>query len=1082
MRKRLLGTVFARVSRQVSGADPAEMLQPAAVAETRRLQEWHEADPHDLEIAFVLGWARWARAESLSGDEREAERTAAAKLLGQHFILGHEPLPGDLLPLLAERAFPSATTSLDMAAALHMAAAFHDVPIVDTEVDLWERIVSATPPEDVDRAAALSNLGKALSLKAGHTTDLSDLDRAVEVTAAAVDAAERRLDAPTGRAGFLANLGLLRIVRFWRTGDPDDLVQGIVRLEQAVEAAREGDPVRVRAQINLCVALRTRFEQTGEVSALDEAVRFGRRAVRACPDDRAERALALHSLGGTLHARYLCTGDTGDANDSVTALRASAAALAEDDPYRGTASHALGAALVSRFFGTGNRTDLEEAVEATGAAVMATPHDHLDLPVFLNGLARAHLARYRAGDGGGLERAVLGMRQAVTLLPDGHPMVPANRALLAETLHARFTYGGDPDDLDDAVEEFQAATPEGFDRTPEGARVLLGLGGALDDRWRLRGRPTDREAARTAFERAWQADSAPPTLRISAALRVAETTADPGRATEVLDCAVRLLVRAAPRSLRRGDQQDALGRFPGLAARAAAAALSAPGGTSAERAVRALGALETGRGILIGQTLDLRGELTAVGGRHSALAEQFATLRDTLDGSAFEDSAPSTRALAAEPALAALAGGTGTAAGRPGTARDRRELTRELDTLIERIRTETGLTGFGVPPGPEELLAEAGRGPIVVLNASPDRCDALLLTESGIRHLPLPDVTYHELADRVEALRRARVPTVRDREATGGPDTQEVLSDTLAWLWDVAAGPVLDALGITGTEEEAPRLWWVTGGLFGHLPIHAAGHHTARPARSPRTVMDRVVSSYTATVRSLRHARDREKAALLRDDGRALVVAMPGVPGRPEIPLLEYVQREAAKVGGRLPGSTVLGTNGTPASSDAVLRDLPDCAVAHFACHGASHPDDPSLSRLVLADDASTPLTVARLSTVSLDRARLAYLSACETAAVQVPDLVDESIHVSTAFQLAGFPHVVGTLWSINDAVSVVIADTFYSLLRTRGGGPDPTRVAHALHGAVRAARDGAGLPAALAGWDRTAAPMLWAAHLHIGA
>lgn len=49
----------------------------------------------------------------------------------------------------------------------------------------------------------------------------------------------------------------------------------------------------------------------------------------------------------------------------------------------------------------------------------------------------------------------------------------------------------------------------------------------------------------------------------------------------------------------------------------------------------------------------------------------------------------------------------------------------------------------------------------------------------------------------------------------------------LGWLWDNAAGPVLDALGYQGPPapgETWPQLWWVPGGLLSLLPIHAAGH------------------------------------------------------------------------------------------------------------------------------------------------------------------------------------------------------------------------------------------------------------------
>ena len=63
--------------------------------------------------------------------------------------------------------------------------------------------------------------------------------------------------------------------------------------------------------------------------------------------------------------------------------------------------------------------------------------------------------------------------------------------------------------------------------------------------------------------------------------------------------------------------------------------------------------------------------------------------------------------------------------------------------------------------------------------------------------------------------------------------------------------------------------------------------------------------------------------------------------------------------------------------------------------------------------------------------AQLAYLSACDTAITSTAGLIDEAIHLTTAFQLAGFPHVIGTLWEINDELAVTIADAFYTTLRT---------------------------------------------------
>jgi hypothetical protein len=72
-----------------------------------------------------------------------------------------------------------------------------------------------------------------------------------------------------------------------------------------------------------------------------------------------------------------------------------------------------------------------------------------------------------------------------------------------------------------------------------------------------------------------------------------------------------------------------------------------------------------------------------------------------------------------------------------------------------------------------------------------------------------------------------------------------------------------------------------------------------------------------------------------------------------------------------------------------------------------------------------------------------------------VTELLDEAIHIASAFQIAGLPHVVGTLWAISDIWSAAVADACYAGLRgPRPGKLDTSRVACALHDAVRAARD----------------------------
>ncbi|MFE1585049.1 CHAT domain-containing protein [Streptomyces sp. NPDC058737] len=314
------------------------------------------------------------------------------------------------------------------------------------------------------------------------------------------------------------------------------------------------------------------------------------------------------------------------------------------------------------------------------------------------------------------------------------------------------------------------------------------------------------------------------------------------------------------------------------------------------------------------------------------------------------------------------------------------------------------------------------------------------------------------------------------------------MSQTLEWLWDCASAPVLNALGHRRRPESPgdwPRMWWVPGGALGLLPVHASGYH-GDPADDPgrRTVMDRVISSYTPTTRALRHARARlrAKAGSTSPSTRSLIVAMPTTPGLPGEGRLHHVRSETAAVSRHLPKHVLLSTpdasdcDGSgpvppPPAKETVLAHLRECPIAHFACHGVSDSGDPSKSALLLNDWAVSPMTVADLAALHLDTARMAYLSACRTAIAYSAGLSDEAIHLASAFQLAGFPSVVGTLWSIDDRTSVSVADAFYAHLRTDGGLHDTARAAYALHAAVKTVRDR--LP-------RT--PSVWAAYLHVGA
>ena len=249
--------------------------------------------------------------------------------------------------------------------------------------------------------------------------------------------------------------------------------------------------------------------------------------------------------------------------------------------------------------------------------------------------------------------------------------------------------------------------------------------------------------------------------------------------------------------------------------------------------------------------------------------------------------------------------------------------------------------------------------------------------------------------------------------------------------------------------------------------MHAAGHHTTRFDAAPATAIDRVISSYTPTIRALAHARRAYPATHGNAaDGTAgiagpmVAVAMPHTPDEKDLPCTET---ETDWLRRRFPDQVTVLT-GPAATHDAVLAALPYARWAHFACHGFSDMANPSASRLLLTDHRDLPLTVVDVARLRLDDAELAFLSACSTARPG-RQLTGEAIHLASALQLAGYRHVVGTLWPIGDRQAVDIAEDIYTTLTGTGD------VASAVHTATRQLRNT---------WRDM--PSVWASHTHSGA
>ncbi|MGW9118412.1 CHAT domain-containing protein [Streptomyces sp. NPDC055663] len=927
-----------------------------------------------------------------------------------------------------------------------------DLAVLEEAVRVGREAVAATPRYDPGRAMSLNNLGNTLRTHFERIGDLAVLEEAVQVGREAVATTPR--DHPN-RAGCLHNLGNTLQALFGRVGDIEVLQEAVQISREAVAGLPQGHPHRAMYLNSLVNALQTLSGRTGQPQALEEAVQAGREAVAATPHNHPNRAGYLTSLGVALQRLFERVGEIEVLREAVQVGREAVASVPHNHPNHATPLNNLGTALQTLFERTGDIEVLEEAAQVGREAVATTPHNHPHHAVHLNNLTGTLAALFeRVGDIEVLKEAVKTSREAVASTPHDHPSHAMHLYNLGNTLQTLFERVTDIEVLEEAVRvsrEAVSATPHDH---PHRAVYLNSLGGKLANLFEVTGSTQAREDACRHFGEAAGSTTGDTVTRIKAYRRFALLASGPDAPQarlEAVEEAIGLTASLAPGSLGRADREYQLGRLPGLPAEAAAAALAAG------RPARAVELLESARGILAADTLGLRSRDSVRLREHAPhLADELRQLRARLD--ALNHPRPTSSAEAPEALREA----------NQRLAEHRREAHDAWQSLLGRISGLPGFEDFLQAPPINELARHAHEGPVVFVTASPRRCDALVLTDSAdapVRVVPLPTLTQDAAYDQGYRLLAAlHATTDHEIAPRARVEAQQEILAVLAWLWDTVAEPVLTDLGHTTAHQPGkpwPRLWWCPVGILAFLPLHAAGHHTDDLQREggPRTVLDRVVSSYTTTVRALAHARTSQSGP---STPSTLVVAAANAPGTPPLP---GVRVEAAAITSLIPDARLVATP----TRDTVLNALPSHGIAHFSCHGEADWTDPARSHLVLTDHATAPLTLADITALDLT-AELAYLSACDTSNT-APRLADESLHITGAFHLAGYRHVIGTLWPVDDRTAAQLGTDFYAHLTDNGTAPPRAdRSALALHLATTRLRS-----------RYPHVPSLWAAHTHTG-
>lgn len=904
------------------------------------------------------------------------------------------------------------------------------------EVVAGLRELAAADPREVRAALAAAELLLARASRA----EGADERQLAEVTDQFRECVARMPAGHGDRARAFDGYGKALLLASAHRRFPEAAGEAVAASREAVAATPPDGSMRPLYQFGLASALSRHWEETGDVDTLEEAVRVARAGHQASkpgsPDQEMCRTALVTALAALADARR-------QVEPLHEAVRLARRAVTEARGSAARASAQLHLAMsLKPLFETVREVDLlVEAVEAASAALAATPRSHPDIDLRENVFAWTvrNLAD-ATEDPDTLRQAIGVLRAATEARPESSAALADGLVDLVHALTALHRLAGEPRALDDA----EGAARWAVDTAAEGTRQATQSRFALAQVLLLRGRATGEATGR--------AEEAVALLRAALA-ETPDAHVDRGQ--------LLLFLGFALRDAAAGDSER-MHRAREVFAEAAS--------TAEPPSIRLAGLQELA-------VLE-----TAFGERAAALAAYEAAVRLlprlAHDGARYRaavEEARHTMGLPSDAAAAALD------MGRPDRALELLERSRGvLHHRALDARRDLGPPGRP-PPRPSDGSAGAepvappsaatppgsAPGPVVVVNVQERRCDALILpagTTASVRVVPLPALTQAEAHRRL--LRLADVVTGADDASSALRSRgrrQRELHSLLGWLWDCVTAPVLEALDITGppADGEWPRIWWCPVGEMAYFPLHAAGHHHAPGAE---TVLDRAVSSYTTTVRALRPpAQDPERPPTTGPD--VLAVAMPTTE---EAPALPCAAAEVESLRELVPDTTVL--SGPEATSERVLDALASHGVAHLACHGVTEMREPAASRLLLHDHHTRPLTVEMVSALELSHAELAFLSACGTSLVNL-EVADEAVHITGAFQLAGYRHVIGTLWPADDATAVHLTRATYAGL-TRGGTTPPRteESARALHDAVRELRE-----------RYRASPTLWAGHIHLG-
>ena len=920
---------------------------------------------------------------------------------------------------------------------------YGDTTKLTTAVDEVEEAANIVVVEHSDRCEILTVLGIALRQRYNCLGEHEDLNASVAATRSSLEALPREelvSQSPRCLALYqnLANaLGQL----FDISGDPQHLDESIECGYKSLAGGPNGEDAD--SCNSLVSSLTTRARLKNEVEDLDNAVSImDKLAVLLSPRTSSRQRVSIYDhWARALQARYEITNQLQDLETAISIGEKAVALFGnfQESKYKASTAHEMLILYTKKYKRSRKLDDALKGVRYGEMSIQLQTPGSRKLGEHIGQLAILYETMFFNTQ----KREYL--HQAVSRARKGLQFTP-NSAIAQNNMACKYLVlykiEGTQGDLDLALNHITLAFS-----ASEGKRLTRGaLLSTAGEAYRLKyeasvkgtGGASEAEEylvkAIDYFTQSAKHPTSMPLKRVEAARLAAKLLARQCRwesAYQLLHEAMEWIPKLVPIHMNSKEQMAIVTSFSGLAAEACSAALACG------RVREAVEDLEMGRGILVAASHKALNDIDKLQERDPGLFWRYCRTRDQLLGLSNRVESE------AKGAQVDLDGDlTSQAAQLPFRVE---VLNTQMENILKEIHSIPGFHKFLEPILSGEMQELCGTKCVVALNASKFGAHAIFVNKERIWFIPLPDPPYiQNFAGRLQAGVRVMESIVHSSSDDDWISNNNSLQGLLATLWHHIAGPVVKELGFHDGGSFAPelmfsrRILWLPTGHYSQFPIHAAGLHDGN---GKDTLVGRyVLSTYIASFRLLRFAQSID-IGLPRRSGKGLILSMEP-PGRTsENPL--YLPNAAVEVEEiTKEASTMIDWEVIQRPTHAkALNSIGTCSWLHVASHGVSDSTDPSASFLHLEadeDDAANAgkgsrLTVHQISELGAKQGILAFLSACSTAESKVAPFLDESLSIGYAFQVAGFPHVVGCLWPAYEFICPDFVAFFYAISSSMG-------------------------------------------------